>query len=350
MPVQTSCADCGKKLRIREELVGKKVKCPGCGTPFVVKAEGNGTLRSASAAKSVESNMPMEKVVAKRTAKKAAPPPADDEDQDQTGSSARVQRKKKQPKPGSSVRILILAGSVVGLLLFVVALDYFFLRMFIFSPSPQSKNVALQGRINSAPAVDPPPNRAKPGIINKKNAVDPKVEKEPLAENSPASQGGPPDASAFALHDLLVSANLPQGYQATAQDIKQGNTVMGHMILVSKPNQASNAIVMIEMRDFSPVPARRAAAKAYVNGSASSLRERGFKVIEKNIPDMVQESFDKPVTVEVVFADASGKKMWMHHEIFFTDKGFDVAVLADNPGMLQTLTTWAKTVRPRTDR
>jgi hypothetical protein len=37
MPVQLRCA-CGKLLRVRDELVGKRVKCPGCGAALLVRA------------------------------------------------------------------------------------------------------------------------------------------------------------------------------------------------------------------------------------------------------------------------------------------------------------------------
>src|SRR5437762_13142175 len=35
MPIRTACSSCGKKLNIRDELVGKKAKCPECGHVFV---------------------------------------------------------------------------------------------------------------------------------------------------------------------------------------------------------------------------------------------------------------------------------------------------------------------------
>ncbi len=37
MPVHLNCA-CGKVLRARDELIGKRVKCPGCGAVLLIKA------------------------------------------------------------------------------------------------------------------------------------------------------------------------------------------------------------------------------------------------------------------------------------------------------------------------
>jgi hypothetical protein len=39
MPQVISCPDCGRKLRVPDNLLGKKVKCPGCGVKFAAQAE-----------------------------------------------------------------------------------------------------------------------------------------------------------------------------------------------------------------------------------------------------------------------------------------------------------------------
>jgi hypothetical protein len=38
MPQLISCPDCGRTLRVPDDLLGKKVKCPGCGVKFVGEA------------------------------------------------------------------------------------------------------------------------------------------------------------------------------------------------------------------------------------------------------------------------------------------------------------------------
>ena len=44
-----ACAGCGKVLRVKEELSGKKVKCPNCGKPALVPgAEAGGLLPSSA--------------------------------------------------------------------------------------------------------------------------------------------------------------------------------------------------------------------------------------------------------------------------------------------------------------
>jgi DNA-directed RNA polymerase subunit RPC12/RpoP len=39
MPLLIRCSSCNKPLKVRDELAGKKVKCPNCGVPVLVKAE-----------------------------------------------------------------------------------------------------------------------------------------------------------------------------------------------------------------------------------------------------------------------------------------------------------------------
>src|SRR4051794_3338553 len=42
MPEIISCPDCDRKLRVPEDLLGKKVKCPGCGITFTATSGGGG--------------------------------------------------------------------------------------------------------------------------------------------------------------------------------------------------------------------------------------------------------------------------------------------------------------------
>src|SRR5271165_7143472 len=39
MPVITSCPDCGRKLRVPDQLIGKLVRCPGCKVAFKAAAD-----------------------------------------------------------------------------------------------------------------------------------------------------------------------------------------------------------------------------------------------------------------------------------------------------------------------
>ncbi len=155
------------------------------------------------------------------------------------------------------------------------------------------------------------------------------------------------DGDVVPLHDLLVSAKLPQGYQAKTNDVKLDGKVVGTEIIVSQPNVLAKVIVRIDPSNRSAGPSRRAATKAYINGFAEKLAASGFKVTDKKIPDISKEPFEKPVQVDLAFANADGINILTHHEIFFTDKGFAVQVVADDAATLAKLTEWAKTVKPK---
>jgi hypothetical protein len=157
------------------------------------------------------------------------------------------------------------------------------------------------------------------------------------------------DEKPFALHKLLVSAKLPEGYQATEQPLKAGKKSVGFMILVKKPNETATIDILIESRAITTAPARRAAAKAYVNVAAAALAKQGYKVVEQKLPDITKETFEKPLAIDLVFADAKGKKLWTHQEIFFTDnEGIVAKVSARDADTLANLIKWAKTIRAKT--
>src|SRR5262245_24951114 len=56
------CPTCHKKLSIKDELAGKKIKCPGCGNPIAVPQAAAATLasqvRTGSASLEKERTMP----------------------------------------------------------------------------------------------------------------------------------------------------------------------------------------------------------------------------------------------------------------------------------------------------
>ncbi len=54
MPVIVSCSDCAKKLRVPDNLLGKKVRCPGCGNMFTASADGQADDEAARSATDVE--------------------------------------------------------------------------------------------------------------------------------------------------------------------------------------------------------------------------------------------------------------------------------------------------------
>src|SRR6516165_5140956 len=44
--IQLTCEECGSRLKAPEAAVGKKLKCPGCGTPVVVPVAAGGGAKA----------------------------------------------------------------------------------------------------------------------------------------------------------------------------------------------------------------------------------------------------------------------------------------------------------------
>jgi uncharacterized Zn finger protein (UPF0148 family) len=93
MTIAVSCPSCDKALKVKDELAGKKVKCPACGEPIVVAA----------------ADEPEPETAVQEPRRKAR----EDEDDDRP-------RKKKKKKKKSNTLLWIALGGGAGLLLLLV--------------------------------------------------------------------------------------------------------------------------------------------------------------------------------------------------------------------------------------
>ena len=75
MPVSTACSACSAKIKVKDELIGKSIKCPKCGKVFKVAAEGEPQKAAVAAG---ASNAP--------APKKPAPAWGDDEEDDKSAA------------------------------------------------------------------------------------------------------------------------------------------------------------------------------------------------------------------------------------------------------------------------
>src|SRR4051812_12544812 len=74
MPISFSCS-CGKRLKVADNLVGKKVKCPGCQSVTLVPAQDGEDMPTASM-KATKPSMPAAKPGAKAPSKDSSAPAA----------------------------------------------------------------------------------------------------------------------------------------------------------------------------------------------------------------------------------------------------------------------------------
>jgi predicted Zn finger-like uncharacterized protein len=84
MPQVTECPECQRKLRVPDELLGKKVKCPSCGTTF-----------AAAASEQALPTAPLqEEDTSPPARRKSAPPPEEQYEMEEA-----PQRRRRAPEP-----------------------------------------------------------------------------------------------------------------------------------------------------------------------------------------------------------------------------------------------------------
>src|SRR5438105_4684837 len=122
MPIRTECSSCGKKLRIRDEYIGRKVKCPACGNVFLAEAADDSTEITADAPRPAPAKSTRDKA-----AKAMAPrqPPPDEEDQDEEIEERPVTRGKKSRKVERKLNPLWLGIAAAVVLVVVLVGGYF---------------------------------------------------------------------------------------------------------------------------------------------------------------------------------------------------------------------------------
>jgi hypothetical protein len=136
MPIRTNCSSCGKKLRIRDDYLGRKVKCPECGNVFLAEADEDATAVQAEPPKPAPAKAAKEKVAVKPP-KRTVPPP---DDRDDESEDRPIKRGKKRAKSQRRFSPLVLGSAAAVLLIALLAGGYF---LFFSSPTPAKKGGGL---------------------------------------------------------------------------------------------------------------------------------------------------------------------------------------------------------------
>lgn len=139
MPIQFAC-QCGKKLQVKDELGGRKVRCPGCSEVITIPmASGKKPAAAPTPATSGRKAAAPEKsaIKEKPPAKKpTAPPPPDVDDEDdeqmeeeeeQPKKKGKKKGKKSGKKKGSGMGLLLGIGGGVAALAVLAVVGYMFL-------------------------------------------------------------------------------------------------------------------------------------------------------------------------------------------------------------------------------
>ncbi|MSQ96025.1 MAG: hypothetical protein EXR98_15920 [Gemmataceae bacterium] len=100
MPIDAICPECEKPLRLRDELAGKKIKCPKCSHPFVVPDPANETIPIEA---EEESPRP------KKTSKRRSDDDDDDDDDDRPRKRQRSRDAEQVSTPREPIFLVTLA-------------------------------------------------------------------------------------------------------------------------------------------------------------------------------------------------------------------------------------------------
>jgi hypothetical protein len=132
MTIALSCRGCGQALKVKDELAGRKVKCPKCGSVIAVlgaKADSDARITA-----------------------KAPRPRIPEHDDEEPPDDERPKKKKK--KKAKSNRGLLIGGVVAGLVVIVAA------AILLFSPKSTPQAKVAQKR--QPPPVNPQPVNVAP--------------------------------------------------------------------------------------------------------------------------------------------------------------------------------------------
>jgi hypothetical protein len=118
MPTTVDCPTCSRKLRIPDELLGKKVKCPQCGNAFLAGA----AAPPPQEPEEEEAAAPPPRAAVTPARRPAAPPPPEEEEYEDEpparrgrgGSGGRLQPHRGQMILILGILSLVVAGPILG--------------------------------------------------------------------------------------------------------------------------------------------------------------------------------------------------------------------------------------------
>jgi hypothetical protein len=146
---------------------------------------------------------------------------------------------------------------------------------------------------------------------------------------------------------LLSMPEPPDGYMVLKQPMVSDGKHLGQTVMVVKEDSPARVVISVETSfDRSTKPARVAATKGYVNGTAGTLKKMGMERVDTQLPDLEQADFTTPLQIDMTFAQADGTKLYIRQLIFFTKHGYNIQIGAANPQDVESLANWAERIKP----
>jgi hypothetical protein len=155
-----------------------------------------------------------------------------------------------------------------------------------------------------------------------------------------------PKQERVTIENLVTAQPVPEGYDVTPNELKEGDELLGRQLLITKEGAVSKVSVTAETRDLPEKDYKLAALKGYVNGTTKTLSEAGLKLVKKQIPDVEKLNVNKRTKCSFVYERPDGSEIYVQMQIFFTNHGHSVLVIADNKDDYKSLTKWADTIEP----
>jgi hypothetical protein len=145
---------------------------------------------------------------------------------------------------------------------------------------------------------------------------------------------------------LVLLPDPPVGFKIWTQRIETADRVLGVVVAMGRDAPGSSVTISIETAfDRSNRPARVAATKGYINGTFQQLRKGGFALQKKSLPDLDQITFDRPMECEFEYSSDNSGRLYVYQKIAFTDKGFNMQVMAKDPKDFAALKKWLDQVQ-----
>ncbi len=206
---------------------------------------------------------------------------------------------------------------------------------------------AAADSLAKAGVENPAEPEKKPAGAKKKTRKKASVNTAQPAESG-AAPAAPARAGRITIEGLVTADPLPPGYTVTRSEVLDNGASLGHHLLFAKRDSKSMISATILTEDFTARAERIAAAKTYVDTAISHYRDKGFKLVEKRIPDIDNENLQQKLMVEFVFDDPNERnKFLLQMQIFFGKWSYNVAIAAYDKDDYQMLAQWALSLQEK---
>jgi hypothetical protein len=153
-------------------------------------------------------------------------------------------------------------------------------------------------------------------------------------------------AKPVTIENLVTAQPVPEGYAASLNELKDGETLLGHRLVFTKEGAVSKVMVSVEERKLPDKGHKVTALKGYINGTAKSLAAAGLKLVKKDIPDIEKVDVNKRTKCSLTYKTGEGGDIFVQLQILFTDVGYNIMVIADNEDDYTALAKRPETIQP----